>query len=164
MISVLIATLNHERSLGQVLAALTPAAVDGLVRQVVVADGGSTDATFEVADDAGADFLRLEGPPAARIAAACAKARADWLLILDPAVEPPSGWIAAARAHIEAAPDRAAWFAEGRGGLMGGPPKAHGLLVSKRVLAEAGGYDGAVARRLGRRLVRLKPARTRALT
>jgi glycosyltransferase involved in cell wall biosynthesis len=153
-----IATLNHERSIGEVLAALTPAAVDGLVRQVVIADGGSTDATLEVADDAGADMLNLTGAPAERIAEACAKAKADWLLILDPTLAPPHGWMAAARQHVEGPSEKAAWFAEGGAGLFG-PPRVHGLLVSKRLLDQLGGYDVAIARRLGRRLKRLRPVR-----
>jgi glycosyltransferase involved in cell wall biosynthesis len=159
MISVVIATQDHERVLGQALAALVPAAADGLVRQVIVADGGSTDATLEIADDAGADILNLRGPAAARIAAACAKARGDWLLILDPSVIPPPGWMAVAREHMAGQEGRAAWFAPGRGGLLGGPPPAHGLLISRRLLDEVGGYQADLGRRLGRRLRRLRPTK-----
>src|SRR5579872_2058253 len=148
MISVVIATRDHERVLGQALAALVPAAVEGLVRQVVVADGGSTDATLDIAKDSGAVVLELDGPAEARLAQACARAKGDWLLLLDPAVEPPPGWEAAARAHMDLHPDQAAWFAPGRR-LWGGPPLAHGLLVSRRRLEAAGGCGPGLARRLG---------------
>ena len=57
MISVVIPTLNAERVLGPTLAALIPATVDGLVRQVVIADGGSADRTLEIAEAAGADIV-----------------------------------------------------------------------------------------------------------
>ena len=60
MISVVIPTLNAERTLQRALAPLVPAAVEGLVREVVVADGGSTDRTLELADDAGANIVRTE--------------------------------------------------------------------------------------------------------
>ena len=45
MISAILATRNDARRLGETLAALVPAAVDGLVRQVIIADAGSTDRT-----------------------------------------------------------------------------------------------------------------------
>ena len=44
----------REAHLGRTLAALVPAAVDGIVREVVLADGGSSDKTILIADDAGA--------------------------------------------------------------------------------------------------------------
>jgi len=160
MISVIIATCDHERALGSLLTALVPAAVDGVVRQVIVADGGSTDATLDIALDSGADVLELTGPAEARLAAGCAQAKGDWLLFLDPGVVPPPGWEAAARAHMDAWPDRAAWFAPGRGGLLGGPPAACGLLVSRRMLETAGGYRQDLARRLGGRLKRLTAPRS----
>ncbi|HVY35225.1 MAG TPA: glycosyltransferase [Caulobacteraceae bacterium] len=159
MISVVIATQNQERLMGPVLSALVAGAVDGVVRQVIIADGGSTDATLEIAKDSGADVLELSGPVESRLAAGCGKAKSDWLLILDPSVVPPPGWEAAAREHIEQGADRAAWFAPTRGGLFGGPPKVHGLLVSRRQLNEAGGYSAGLVRRLGGRLSRLKPAK-----
>ena len=155
MISVVIATQDQERLIGPLLTALVPAAVDGVVRQVIVVDGGSRDATLEIAKDSGADVLELGGPPEARLAAGCAKAKGDWLLILDPAVLPPAGWEAAARTLMGLGTDRAAWFAPTRGGLLGGPPSAHGMLVSRAVLDELGGYSGRLVRKLGGRLRRL---------
>ena len=55
MISVVIPALNAERTLPSTLTALVPAAVDGVVREVIVADGGSTDHTRQIADHAGGD-------------------------------------------------------------------------------------------------------------
>jgi len=48
MITVVIPTLNAEATLGPTLAALVPAAVDGLIREVIVIDGGSTDRTSDI--------------------------------------------------------------------------------------------------------------------
>jgi glycosyltransferase involved in cell wall biosynthesis len=55
MISAVISTLNSARDLHGLLSALVPAAADGLVRQVLVVDGGSTDGTLDICEDAGAD-------------------------------------------------------------------------------------------------------------
>ena len=52
MISVIIPTLNAESGLAAALSALVPAMVDGLVREVIVVDGGSTDRTLAIADTA----------------------------------------------------------------------------------------------------------------
>ena len=61
MISVVIPTLNAEESLPAVLAALVPATLEGVVREVIVVDGGSRDRTVEFADHAGAELVHA--PP-----------------------------------------------------------------------------------------------------
>jgi len=96
MISVVIPTLNAEATLGPCLAALVPAALDGIVRQVVIADGGSTDKTAAIADDAGADFLVVKAGRGQQIIAGVAKARNDWLLILHADTVLEEGWQAEA--------------------------------------------------------------------
>jgi glycosyltransferase involved in cell wall biosynthesis len=95
MISVVIATLNDEARLGQALEPLVAAAVRGVVREVVVADAGSTDATLEIAEDAGCRVV-TDGLDAAKAAA-----KSDWLLILDPGARLRPDWEERARAHVE---------------------------------------------------------------
>jgi glycosyltransferase involved in cell wall biosynthesis len=53
MLSVVIATHNSERALLPTLAALVSGAAAGIVREVIVADAGSRDATAAIADGAG---------------------------------------------------------------------------------------------------------------
>ena len=53
MLSVIIPTFNSEREMQVLLPVLVPAAVDGLVREVIAADAGSTDATGLICEDAG---------------------------------------------------------------------------------------------------------------
>ena len=48
MISVVIPTHESERALAHTLAALVPGALDGVLREVIVADGGSKDGTAKV--------------------------------------------------------------------------------------------------------------------
>jgi len=122
MISVVIATLNDERTLGETLGALVPAAVDALVREVIVVDAGSTDHTLEIADDAGARILKASGPTA--VAQGCAMAKSDWLLILDAKAAVPDGWEKAAAEHIRLHGNQAGWWSAKSGWFWGGKPEA----------------------------------------
>src|ERR1700743_3231046 len=101
MISVVIATHNDERTLGQTLASLVPAAVDGLVREVILADAGSTQETPALAQDAGARVAPCSGSVEARLVEVGNAARSDWLLILETSTPAPHGWEGAAGRHIE---------------------------------------------------------------
>jgi hypothetical protein len=80
MISVIIETANDEIGLAQLLAALVPAATEGVVRDVVVIDHNSTDGTRVVADAAGCTIVSA----AATREAAVLAARGDWLLFAPP--------------------------------------------------------------------------------
>src|SRR5262245_15383492 len=86
MLSVIIATLDCERALVATLATLVPGAAAGTVRDVIVADGGSRDATRDVADIAGCEIMLSNAPLAARLRDATAKARASWVMYLRPGV------------------------------------------------------------------------------
>src|SRR5215510_14241180 len=57
MISVVIPTFNSEAGLPATLTALVPAAVAGLVREVIISDGGSQDATAAITDQTGARLI-----------------------------------------------------------------------------------------------------------
>jgi len=93
MISVVIPTHESERLLAHTLAALVPGALDGVLREVIVADAGSTDGTAKVADVAGCRFLVIAGERGARLADAAATARAGWLWFVQPGSIPGSNWI-----------------------------------------------------------------------
>ncbi len=141
MISVVIATLNDEQTLAAVLAALIPAAVDALVREVIVVDGGSGDRTLQIADNAGARIVSgVEMGPA------CQMAKSDWLLILDSKTPPPSGWENAALDHIREHAGEAGWWGASRGLAFWRRPRPLGWLIRKHLYAAAG------ASAMGRRM------------
>ena len=156
MISVVIATQDDGRTLGQTLASLVPAAVDGLVREVVLADAGSTDETLAIADDAGARVAPCAGPVEARLLQGCQAARADWLLILQAPTPAPGGWEGAAGRHIERHAGRAACW--GRGGLAPFASPAKAVLVPRRLLDKESGKAGWL-RRLGAKATALRIGR-----
>lgn len=88
MLSVLIETKNDEEDLARTLGSLIPAAVEGIVREVIVCDRGSTDGTRRVAEHAGCHFLASGG-----IATGIGQAKAEWLLLLEPGARLIDGWV-----------------------------------------------------------------------
>jgi glycosyltransferase involved in cell wall biosynthesis len=93
MLSVIIATLDCERALVPTLATLVPGAAAGTVRDVIVADGGSRDATLAVADVAGCEILASNAPLGSRLRDATAKARASWVMFMRPGVVLDATWV-----------------------------------------------------------------------
>ena len=178
MLSAIIATHESERALVPTLAALVPGATAGLLGEVIVADGGSRDATAEVADVAGCRFMASSEPLGARLKAAAATARTPWLMFLRAGCVPEPGWVVAADRFIEATdrqdraraavfrppgiadllrPGLAELIALVRVTLGGGARPEQGLLIARRHYDALGGHpggDGAEAlllRRIGRR-------------
>lgn len=186
MISVVIPTLNAERTLGATLAPLVPAAVDGLVKEVIVADGGSSDATAAMAEDAGARWVKAERGRGRQLRAGCAAARSPWLLVLHADTRLSADWPVVAGRHVQGGSDRAGYFrfrlddparrarlweagVALRCATFGAPYGDQGLLLSRRLYDDVGGYppwalmeDVEMARRLGRR--RLIPLAADAVT
>jgi glycosyltransferase involved in cell wall biosynthesis len=123
MLSAVIATNDSERALVPTLACLVPGVTAGILRDVIVADAGSSDATAEVADIAGCRLIVAPGPLGARLMAAAHSARGSWLLFLRAGMVLEHSWVAEAVRFIadnESSPQaRAAIFrAAGPGGGM----------------------------------------------
>ena len=183
MITLVIATRDDEEGLAHLLAALAPAAMEGIVRDAIVVDAGSRDGTLDVADEAGCAVVRGSG--AAALMQAVDIARADWLLFLSPAAVLEAGWQGEALGFIDrafmagTARTSAATFrlrraeagigariAEGVAGfrtrLFSAPYGEQGLLISRGFYRALGGHhdlaamaDVDIARRIGRRRLTL---------
>jgi glycosyltransferase involved in cell wall biosynthesis len=180
VITVIIPTLDSEGALVPTLSALVSASASGLVREVILADGGSRDQTEKVADVAGCHFLKGPHDPGARLRAAAHQARGSWLLFLDPAAILQDGWMREVRAFVDTmernglAERRAATFRLGYEGfgmkprlaeaaaaarlaVIGRPRPEQGLLIARRFYDHLGGHkDGKKAEerlfaRIGRR-------------
>ncbi len=183
-LSVIIPTLDAAALLPATLAALEPARADGLLHEVLVVDGGSADATAELAAGWGARVLvapRGRGP---QLSAGGAAAVGDWLLFLHADTRLAPGWAAAARAFMArpGSETRAAVFrlalddadprarrierlANWRGRALGLPYGDQGLLIARAFYRDLGGYrplplmeDVDLARRIGRRRIVLLEA------
>src|ERR1700716_17550 len=96
MLSAVIATSDSERVLVPTLACLVAGTTAGILRDVIVADAGSSDETAEVADIAGCRLIVAPGPLGARLKAAAHSARGRWLLFLQAGVVLESSWVAEA--------------------------------------------------------------------
>ncbi|MCG6113794.1 MAG: glycosyltransferase [Mesorhizobium sp.] len=94
MLSVVIQTHNDEDALARTLASLVSASVDGVVREVIICDAGSTDRTHLVADHTGCQFLT------GGLSAGIRQARSDWLMFLRPGTRLADGWTAELIEHI----------------------------------------------------------------
>jgi glycosyltransferase involved in cell wall biosynthesis len=103
MLSVVIATQENERALVPTLAPLVAGAATGLVREVIVADAGSRDATAAIADAAGCRLLTSTQPRGTRLKGAAEAARASWLLFLRPGAVLETTWADESRQFIEEA-------------------------------------------------------------
>jgi rSAM/selenodomain-associated transferase 2 len=163
MISVVIPTLNAETGLAAALTALVPAVVDGIVREVIVVDGGSVDKTLQIADQAGADIVKATvACRGAQLAAGALKARQPWILFLHADTVLDDGWIrevstfidrvnAGQRPHavgtfgfalddIGLRARLLEWGVSLRCALFRLPYGDQGLLISKQFYLEVGGY------------------------
>jgi rSAM/selenodomain-associated transferase 2 len=169
MLSVVIPALDAAATLPACLASL------GAVPDLVLVDGGSRDATREIAREAGARVVDSPRGRGVQLAAGADAARGDWLLFLHADTRLESGWQRAVQAHIDTCPSAAAafrfrldsdaWQARliERGvmlrvGLLALPYGDQGLLVSRALYQAVGGYrplplmeDVDLVRRIGRR-------------
>ncbi len=174
-ISIIVPTLNAEQTLPGCLLALMEGVSEGLIRELIVSDGGSEDATGAIAQAAGAVVLHGAASRGGQLRRGCSKAQGRWLLVLhaDTVLEP--GWSRVVAAHLAAAGAGPAYFrlvfdAQGamprlvagwanlRAGWFGLPYGDQGLLLRRSEYLRAGEYpdqplmeDVALVRALNRR-------------
>lgn len=151
MITVVVPAHDSAEALAGLLTTLVPAAVDGLVKDVVIADAGSEDATSELCEESGATLVR------GSIAAAAARGRGNWLMILAPETRLPSGWRESVAEHVVRnlqpalllEPPKGSWLADRR------RDRAAGLLIRVRDFGGAQGDLADLRRKFSRDALRI---------
>lgn len=183
MISVIIPTLNAAAHLQLALAPLVAGAAEGLVKQVIVADGGSEDATCAIAEAAGCDLAPGARGRGAQLAAGAKAAKGNWLLFLHADTVLSEAWREEAWRVVNGSEERAAAFtlafddtsfaarlvvlwARARASLLKLPYGDQGLLISRWLYDAIGGYrdlvlmeDVDIVRRIGAKRLSILPAR-----
>lgn len=155
-ISIIIPTLNAETSLPRCLEALMEGLPAGLIRELIISDGGSGDATCAIADEAGATLISGPASRGGQLRRGCGAAQGDWLLVLHADTVLAPGWSGIVADHIAAsgqgacfrlafnapglAPAWIAGWANLRSRWFGLPYGDQGLLLRRGMYARAGGY------------------------
>lgn len=169
-VSIIIPTLNAEPELPATLASLMEGLEAGVIRDLVVSDGGSTDATLRIADAAGAEIVSGAPGRGGQLRRGAAAGKGAWLLVLHADTQLAPGWSSVVRDAIAAgqagygrlqfrADGFAPWFVAGwanwRARVFSLPYGDQALLVSRGAYEAAGGYpdiplmeDVALARAL----------------
>jgi hypothetical protein len=180
-VSVVIPTLEAADRIGPCLGALGEALMHGVIHEVIIADGGSTDGISGIGEAVGARVVTAPPGRGTQLAAGARAARGRWLLFLHADTVLSPGWGAAVLDHIQRRPGHAGYFtlqfdtpgpaprvvagwANLRAALFALPYGDQGLLVSRLLYDRVGGYpdiplmeDVALVRRIGRRrLARLR--------
>ncbi|SDD12848.1 TIGR04283 family arsenosugar biosynthesis glycosyltransferase [Ruegeria marina] len=156
ILSIVIPTYQAEGTLARVFEALMEGLPSGLVREVIVSDGGSSDRTREIAEAAGAEVILGQPSRGGQLRRGCAAARAEWLLILHADSVPDPGWAEVVMAHTMSskspaafrlafrarglAPRLVAGWANLRTQVFHLPYGDQGLLLRKSDYEKSGGY------------------------
>ncbi len=173
-LSVVIPVLNAAESLPACLGALMEGVEAGLIRELVISDGGSEDATVQIATEAGAVVIEGAASRGGQLRRAAEVAAGEWLLFLHADSILPEGWSACVAAHLQTgrpayfrlrfdaaglAPKLVALWANIRSWMFRLPYGDQGLLISRDEYDATGGFldvalmeDVAMSRALGRRL------------
>ncbi|MGH1558281.1 cell wall biosynthesis glycosyltransferase [Caulobacter segnis] len=151
MISVVLVASEDPQGLAAQMAMLVPAAVDGLVKEVVLVGDGEP-GVEALAEDSGARLVTASGDVGVRLAAGAAVARGDWILTLRATPALREGWREPIEKHLAGAAGAPAALAV-PGGLLGRlAPRLHGVLVRRldwpASWPAGGGDEKALAKRL----------------
>lgn len=169
-LSVVIPVLNAQDALPGCVAALMEGIDAGLIRELVVSDGGSCDQTCAIADEIGAIWITGPASRGGQLQRGCQAATGDWVLVIHADTQLEAGWSKVVSAHLKrnsagyfklafasgGIPARiVAGWANLRSYTFGLPYGDQGLLISRTLYDEVGGYadmplmeDVAIARAL----------------
>lgn len=156
-ISVVIPTLNAGQRLGACLEALVSSAIDGIVKEVIIVDGGSEDDTLSIADGFGARIVKAPAGRGGQLCHGAKKASGEWLLFLHGDTVLEEGWAREVQQLVDAEIYDAGVFtlafdvngiaakivaagAMWRTRLAKSPYGDQGLLISRKAYDEIGGF------------------------
>jgi hypothetical protein len=141
MLSAIVVAGSEGERLPGVLAALTSAAVEGLVRDAAIVGGGPPELLAVLREETGAELVES-------LDAAIAAARSELLLVLPVDFRPRSDWVERLLVHLRNGGREAVLTGEGGGFLKAAP---YALLIGR---SKAAGLAHSDLKRLRRALGR----------
>ncbi len=155
MISIIIPTYNEQEKIAQILSILTSGTDRDFIKEIIVADGGSTDKTVEIAQTSAKTIVIAGKNKAAQLNAASATANGDILFFLHADSVPFPGFsndiIGAVKNNYCAGCfrllfDNDHWFLKANSWFTRFNVNAvrfgdQGLFVTKKVFEKCGGYN-----------------------
>jgi len=179
-ISVIIPLRTFTPLLSSTLTSLVPAALEGLLTEVIIVSADDSDQIVTFADAFGARLILSRPGRGLQLRKGAASARGDWLFFLHADSQPHSSWVheVSRLFSVADAQQRAYYFrlhlddegfcprliefgARLRNAALALPYGDQGLLIARALYEEVGGYpdwllmeDVALVRRLGRRRLR----------
>lgn len=145
MLTVIVETADSGDRLPALLACLTSASVEGLVREVLIAGGGPPELLAVLREETGAEL-------APDLATALADSRSDRLLVLPAKIRLKPGWLEALTRHLRGGGGDA--VIEGEAGFLQARP--FGVLMPRSAASGLAHPDLKGLRgKLSRRAVRL---------
>ncbi|MGR3678043.1 MAG: TIGR04283 family arsenosugar biosynthesis glycosyltransferase [Paracoccaceae bacterium] len=156
-ISAIIPTLNAGNHLAPCLGALMEGVTKGIIRELIISDGGSTDQTLTIAEEAGGTVITGPASRGGQLRRGCDAAAGDWLLILHADTQLDIGWSDRVQDYIQGPiktpacfhlrfrapglmPRLTAGWANLRSRVFALPYGDQGLLVTRSDYAAAGGF------------------------
>lgn len=157
-LSVIIPTLNSAAALGPTTASLMEGVDAGIVRELVISDGGSSDSITQIAEELGAIFVESRRGRGVQLAAGARAASGKWMLFIHADTQVGAGWSSVVSSHMSSRPEIAGYFrlrfrsagfaprlvaawANVRSKRLGLPYGDQGLLISRDHYDQIGGYS-----------------------
>lgn len=147
MISVVLVASQDLPGLAAQMAMLVPAAVDGLVKEVVLV-GEAEPGLEALAEDSGARLVKAADDAGTRLSAGAAVAKGDWILTLRSEPVLREGWREPLERHLVGGAGAPAVLAAPGGVLSKLSPRLHGLFVRRLDWPASGGEEKVLAKTL----------------
>ena len=155
-ISIVILTLNSQNTVRKTLASLFEGIEAGIVRELIVVDGGSTDETREIVEECGGKFISCAASRGYQLKKGVNLAKGDFIFVLhsDSALEP--GWSEIVKKYlnkdagyycklsfdiIHPLASMTSTWANARSLIFSLPYGDQGLLIPRKLLMENGSYS-----------------------
>ena len=155
-ISIVIPTLNSQNTVRKTLASLFEGIEAGIVRELIVVDGGSTDETREIVEECGGKFISSAASRGYQLKKGVNLAKGDFIFVLHSDSVLESGWSEIVKKYfnkdagyycklsfdiIHPLASMTSTWANARSLIFNLPYGDQGLLIPRKLLMENGSYS-----------------------